>query len=396
MKAGIWHQCGDRSQRVALELIQSDCGVGVVLSPRDLAIHNAANYSRQYHNEGADVLIDFQFYTPGFTNNNLDSYPISQHRTHITTLTQATEQELVAVRNSLRDSCDTVGVDGVIAPAMVYEAGRNDIVQLNQKLFQVAKEVGQELDLPVYATVALGTSVTGSENTIKPILSQATSLDGDGWYFAFEFEPERIPSNTEAVKRYCQTSLKLAATGKPVFHAFAGPLGIVSLGAAATAIGIGHSQNLWRLDRGRWAAADGQGGGGAAPPRFFSKSLWGTIVYRDEIAQLSTALANQVYTPTTFSPAQPTVQWDRWNANKHLLKVICEGTSQVIQQATARTRAQEAVRILQAAVSLHGQIAASGITLRDRAASYQQPWVDALQWTLQNCSKDYTYLEFIA
>ena len=93
--------------------------------------------------------------------------------------------------------------DAVIAPAVVYEAGRADIVQLNARLFAAAKQVADDLKIPVYATVVLGRSVTASDKTMQNVLSQATALSCDGWYFGFEFEDERLPSVRETVRRCC-------------------------------------------------------------------------------------------------------------------------------------------------------------------------------------------------
>lgn len=343
------------------------------------------------------MLVDFQFYAPSFSNANLDSYPIGRHRSEITNLVRASEHDLSAVKASLRTSLNQIGVSGIIAPAMVYEAAREDIVQLNHKLFRVARELGSELSLPVYASVVLGASVVDSDTTMLSVLSHATSLNCDGWYFAFEFGAERIPSNVDHLKRFCRASLKLAATGKPLLHAFSGPLGIISFGVGATAIGLGYSQNLWKFSRGRWSDSSGQqGGGGDAPPRFFSPALWGTIVFPDEIVQLSAALRGQVYAPTAFSPDQPSLPWTRWEANKHFLKAICEGIGPVLRAPTARLRAQKALDILQNASLLHTQIESSGLVLKDGASIYQQAWVQTLQWVLSDRARDYDYLEFIA
>lgn len=62
MKRGVWHQFGDRSQKLALEQLEQGVGVGVVISPRDLAQNKAIEYAPQYRAAGGDVLYDPQFY----------------------------------------------------------------------------------------------------------------------------------------------------------------------------------------------------------------------------------------------------------------------------------------------------------------------------------------------
>src|SRR5271165_1417324 len=259
MRRGAWHQCGDRSQRLVEEQLQQEAGVGVVLSPRDLTRTNALRYAESYRSFGAEVLIDHQFYVPDFTNPRLNSYPISAFRVAVSSLKQFSGPELTEFKNQLRIDNSELQADAVIAPAVLYEAGRQDIALLNARLFAAARAVGDELGKPVYATVALGRSVTASDQTISAALAQATALNCDGWYFGFEFEDERIPSSREAVRRCCTAGLTLACTGKPVLHAYAGPAGLLSFGFGATGVGVGHSQNLWKFTSDRWQPPSPQG-----------------------------------------------------------------------------------------------------------------------------------------
>ncbi len=224
MRRGAWHQCGDRSQILVEEQLSNGPGEGAILSPRDLTRAGALDYAQRYRNLGAHVLMDYQFYVPDFVNPKLNSYPISAFRAGISALSQFSDVQMTDFRNQLRIDNAELETAAVIAPAVVYEAGRHDIVQLNSRLFSAARSVAGELHVPVYATVALGRSVTASEHTISAALAQATALNADGWYFAFEFENERIPSSRDAIRRCCAAGLSLACTGKPVLHAYAGPL----------------------------------------------------------------------------------------------------------------------------------------------------------------------------
>jgi hypothetical protein len=397
MRRGAWHQCGDRSQVLVEEQLRLGSGIGVILSPRDLRRTGALAYAEKYRALGAEVLFDYQFYVPGFVNPKLNSYPISAFRAGISALTQFSDIQMAEFRNQLRIDNAELQTAAVIAPAVVYEAGRQDIVQLNARLFAAARTVADELHIPVYATVALGRSVTASEQTISTALVQATALNSDGWYFAFEFEDERIPSSRDAVRRCCVAGLSLACTGKPVLHAYAGPLGLLSFGFGATGVGLGHSQNLWKFTRDRWQAPIIQGGGGDAPPRFFSSSLWGTIIYPDETAQLPANLRQQVLTASPFSaPVAASVAWSRWDAGKHLVFVLASAVSQLSQVNGARASAQTAAQRLQNAVQLHQAIQQNGLFLGDATNAYQENWRLALQDLLQNNITDFDYLELLS
>lgn len=183
-------------------------------------------------------------------------------------------------------------------------------------------------------------------------------------------------------------------------HAYAGPMALLSLGFGATGAAIGHSQNLWQFTCSRWAPPPSQGGGGAAPPRFFSSSLWGTITYPDEVAQLNVALRNQVLTHSPFSTVvsstSPSAGWPRWDANKHLVNVICRMVSNIAANNDVRANANAAITLLQRAVTLHGNIAANGVVLRDDTNRYQRNWLDAMNDLLNNQSSDFGYLALLS
>ena len=364
MRRGAWHQCGDRSQKLVEEQLQQKAGVGVIISPRDLSRKKAVEYAERYRALRAEILLDHQYYVPDFTNNRLDSYPISRFRRGVSSLNQISDQDLTDFRNELRIDHEELKADAVIAPAVVYQAGRLDIVQLNARLFAAAKSVAADLKLPIYATIVLGRSVTASDQTLQTMLSQATSLSCDGWYFGFEFEDERLPSVRETVRRCCVAGLTLACTGKPVLHAYAGPMGLLSFGFGATGVAIGHSQNLWKFTCDRWMATTAQGGGGDAPARFFSTALWGTIIYPDETIQLPAAIRNQVLTHSPFSkPVASNLPFSRWDSGKHLVYLLAEQYSKMAEEKNPRKNASTAIALLENAISLHAVIQQNNVFL---------------------------------
>lgn len=393
MRRGAWHQFGDRSQRLAEEQLRQGAGVGVIISERDLSRRNAAEYAQSYHQLGAHVLIDQQFYNPQFTNPNLQTYPINKYRAAISQMKQLSDKELTEIASELRIYHSETEADGLIAPAVLYEAGHQDAVTLNKRLFDIAKQVGDELNIPTYATVMLGRSATSSKPTLDTALSHATALKSDGWYFGFEFSQDRIPYSREDVYRCCVAGLTLACTGKPVLHAYAGPMALLSLGFGATGTAIGHAQNLWQFNRKRWEPAKGRGGSAKTPPRFFSGALWGTIVYPDETVQLKPAIRSRILTQSPFStPTSSNLTWNQWDANKHLVNIICSTVSEIAAIDDPRENARAAIKILEEAVALHKSI---GIKLRDNTNAYQENWRLAMVDLLTNHSDDFDYLEML-
>ena len=396
MKRGAWHQMADRSQKLVLEQLATGTGVGVIISPRDLAKSNATSYASSYREQGASVLYDPQFHIPSYTNSKVLSYPSSQLRGSVSTLNQIGETELGQLAVSLKEENSDLQTDAIIAPAVVYEAGRPDIVELNRQLFLAAKAVGDGVGKPTYSTVFLGSSVTSSRVTIESTLSDVTSLDCDGWYFGFEFPPERVPSDVDYVYRCLWSGLMLACTGRPVLHAYAGPMGVLSHGFGATGAAIGHSQNVWHFSRMRFEPPAGMGGGaGHAPPRHFSKSLWGTIVFPDEVALLSEQLREQVLTESPFSADLVSGIWSRWDANKHLINVICSTVDDISESNDVRKCIGDAEKVLSDAVSLHQKIRQELFVLRDGTDAYQKSWLEAVAQLLELHGSDLDYLEMV-
>lgn len=399
MKRGAWHQCGHNSHKLVLEQIEAGAGVGVILSPRDLAQDNAVEYTQKYNDLGASILCDQQFYVPEFLNAPLESYKINQHRGRVSQLVQLDNDFLKEFALDLKSVSEDLQVDAIVAPAVLYEAGRSDIIQLNDRFLQVAREVGQSLGKPTYATVVLGRSVTSSEKTLSPIMSHITGQQCDGWYFGFEFEPERVPSDRASIKRCCATGLSLACTSKPVLHAYAGLMAPLSLAFGATGAAIGHSQNLWKFTPDRWQTLPSQGGGGNAPPRFFSSTLWGTIISPDEVIRLSRDLQKKVLTLTPFSQelaSIPPRPWSRWESNKHLVNLLCSTVKTIGEEKDPRKCANEVKTLLSNAVDLHNEIRNTGLILGDSTNLYQANWLNALSDLLADQDGgDYEFLSLL-
>jgi len=374
-----------------LEQLELGVGVGVLISPRDLGLKKAIEYSEQYRQNGADLLFDAQFYNPDFTNRWVETYPCREYRIAASTLGKLSDGQLGKLAAALADTSRALTATAVLAPALAYEAGRPDIVALNARMFSAARSVGNDLGIPTIATVVLGRSATSAEGPLSDALSAATKLDADGYYYAYVFGGGRIPSDEDDVRRCCSAVLTLACSGKPVIHAYAGPMALLSPGVGAHAVGVGHSQNLWQFTIERWSdSPSDQGGGGDAPARLFSRGLWGTIIHPDETAQLTAALRAQVDTHSPF-----VTPWSRWQANKHLVYAIGQEIAELYALPTVRDRAAAARARLQGAVSLHEQIRQSGVLLKDGTDSYQANWDNAMGQVLSDCDGDYDYLDLL-
>lgn len=396
MRRGVWHQLGWNHQKLVTELLQNDAGVGVILSPRDLSYANAKTYVAQYRANNALIVNDPQWFIPGFDNKQLNGYPIADFRNSVTSLTRVSDSEMFRLKESLVKENRELGTDALIAPAVLYTAGRTDVIQLNRRLHQVACDAAAQLGIPCYGTAFLGQSITNSIQLIESTLSAITSLSCDGWYFGFEFPAERIPSSVEAVYRCLVAALLLAQTGKPVLHAYAGPMGILSFASGCVAVGAGPSQKQWRFCPERWEKSESSRRSGHTPARYFSGTLWGTIVFPDETALLPTTLLSQIYTESPFATSPPSATWPKGDEKKHLIYTICKGIERVASHISPTACRHSAATLLSHAIQIHRSIRGNyGIELKDHSTSYQANWCAALIKLEQNHRDDFDFLDML-
>lgn len=398
MKRGPWHQLGNHGQTVAREHLQRGIGVGVVVSEKDLAFDSAKEYTASYRDLSADILVDHQFYNSGFHHKNFDTYPEKEFRVTLSNIRNLSKAGLSGLSKALEKSLRQLSVTGVIAPAMKYQAGRDEITEVNARLFSAAKTVGDSIGVPTLATVTIDRSSVDSFSAVEKVLSDVTSLDGNGWYFSIEFGEKRIPASSEKVKMFCHAGLKLAMTGKPVLHAFAGPMSILSYGFGATAAAIGHSHNLWQFSNERWQAPSPRKGAKKPLRRLFSKNLWGTVVYPNEVARMDAQLRAEALTSTEYSPSFENLDavWKKGLADRHLVASICQEIETISELGSATEAAKYAINRLVRAESLYGRIKNAVGSLRDNSNAYHLNWKEALDEFLVEGKDDLAYLDLIS
>jgi len=382
MKSGVWHQFGDRSQKIILEQLEYGLGSGIILSPRDLNLKLTRDYTVQYSEFDVDLIIDQQFYEPNFSNDNLKSYPIENFRVSTDKLNTKLESNWKEFSEGLEKINKDANATALLAPGLVYEVGRSDIVNMNNALFENSKIVGDSLGIPTYQTVFLGKSVTSSQSSINEILSIISEINSDGIYFGFEFENERVPYRKEYIFRFLNTLLNIHLTEQPTIHAYAGPMSILSMAAGANGAGIGHFQNTWHFKRERWIDTGNSGGSGNAPPRFFSKNLWGTIVYPDETADLPPTIRNAVIneSQSPFSvPTKNDLVWKRWDSNKHLLFILGTAIKELDELTGLENKIDFTSKLLSNSVTLGNKIEDYIPEIKDDSNIYQANWLDCIK-----------------
>jgi len=395
MKRGAWHQFGDKSQKLIKEQLELGNGVGVILSPSNLHFKHVKDRSQQYRDLGAQTILDTQFFDPEFENKHLRTFELTPFRQSVTALCQISDQDLGRLSNRLEQLNRELGTSALLAPAVAYEAGRAEIIDLNTKLFNAAKAAGDMVGIPTYSTILLSSSAIATEALGNEALSHATSLSASGCYYAVELDDqERIPTDPSLVNRIAGLGLTLSCTGLPVLHAYAGLTGLISVAVGADAAAFGHNHNLRYFSTSRFEPRPDQPRKAPPPPRYLSGPLWGTIVYPDETTLMS-SMWEEIRTASPFSPNRPNEPLGTWEANRHYLYVLSRELTNLCASSSAIACANSAIQKLSTAIELHARIARTGLVVNDKANAHQAVWRDAIQALITSRRPDYDYLTML-
>ncbi len=396
VRPGVWHQFGNRSQKLSREQLEAGIGVGTIVSPRDLSPEGAAKYAEQYRDLGAHVVLDPQFHSVEHSVGQLDKWSFDAVRQSVTAGQDLRADQVDRLATQLADVNARLGSAAVIAPSLVYQPGHPEVAALNEQLFRAARIAGDSLDKPVLGTIVVGQAALATDAAFTRLLSSATARAADGWYYAAEFGPDRIPSDPDRLLRALKGCLKLTAAGKPVLFGFAGPTALLAVAAGAAGVGIGHAQNLWRFED-RLAPREGSGGGGNAPSRLFSRKLWSTIVYPDEVVLLPEHISTELVEESPFAAPlgvrPPVPPLSRWDAGKHLVWVIGDELQRQFEVRGARARAASIAATLGEALRLAQEIANAGVPIKDNTLAHQLPWKRVLDRLLEEGEPEFDVLE---
>ncbi len=396
MRSGLWHQLGDRGQKIALEQLQSGNGVGVILSPRDLSKPKAVEYSSKYREAGSEVIFDPQLYVPHSRVGKQATYEeLIDFRVSASRLAEHSPSEFKTLSKVLRKIGRQFSCTAIMAPAIAMQAGQPEDLRVNLSMLDSARDAADRLDIPVFATIPIGESLVLSETELSDVLSVFTSKSVDGWILMMDLGSDGLCRNPRHLAALCRSVLRLAQTGTNVMHGCAGPHCLLSLACGARGVGIAHSKNMWRLPLSRFEVAEG-GGGGAAPIRVFSTALWSTFVFPDEFVRLPKKLRRRVFEPSDWLKINPgadeyiPAKYSQWDANKHLIHALGETVSELLELGTARRVLPRVKEIVHEAASLH-DIVGQFYDPKDAAAEHHHAWLAVLNsvWMQQRADFDY-------
>ena len=119
-------------------------------------------------------------------------------------------------------------------------------------------------------------------------------------------------------------------------------------------------------------------------------------MYPDETSQIPAALRNQIVSQSPFcAPVSANLQWNRWDAGKHLVYILAQQYSSMAMEADPRKNANAAIDLLGNALTLHMAIQQNNVFLADDTNAYQGNWKLALEDLLKDGKADFDFLELM-
>jgi hypothetical protein len=110
-------------------------------------------------------------------------------------------------------------------------------------------------------------------------------------------------------------------------------------------------------------------------------------------------LRAQIYSASPFSTQiqinPPFLPWSKWDANKHLVHVLCTEAAKSLAEVSLPKASAAAIATLDGAIALHEEIAAEGTDLTDNTNSYQGTWRSALHDYLANSQDQIALFELL-
>ncbi len=402
MRQGVWHQVGHNLHLRTLAVVKAGIGEGSILSSGDATYDSHKKTAKLLRSAGSQVLIDTQFHTPSLTNPRIETYPYNKYRLALTGQLRAGQPQLDSLAETLEEVNRELRTVAILAPSLIYEPSRPDIVDLNSELFSTAKLVGDSLGTPTIATVGIDSAVAASSIELDNILGHCTSLGADGFYLCYEFPSKLFRATVSDILTFSKTCLKLAACGVPLIHGYAGPLSLLSVGCGAQSVALSPFLSMWAFTKQRLEPSTG-GGDGSQPRRFFSTTLWSRIAIPDDlffVPQASVSGLLQIHSPFSNVLANSdlsVVKWTKGDSEAHAVWAMGDVLNSLLALKNYRQIARQVIQGLQVAQEWHNHLRELNAHLKAQEETvYHQTWISALTRLLAENSDDFDFLELLA
>ncbi len=227
------------------EFVEKHPGTGVILSPRHCKHDQAQRYVVEISQAGGRVLFDPQFYNPRTSRESITEYPY--WTTNIETFST---QDFT--HDCAEDFCSRVlayqiselNVDEAILPGRYANALTESWFETQFSIANTA--LVEQIDIPVYSTIALGPDVIATAETLDWVIDEAIMWPTDGVYMVFRHpNSDRFLIHDDVfLYNILNALLSLEIAGKKVIVGYANQQMLITAAVGVHGLATGNFRNV--------------------------------------------------------------------------------------------------------------------------------------------------------
>ncbi len=214
---------------------------GVIISPRTLTLDQIESHARDILSLGATLLYDSCFYSPDTNRSKIVGLPYWDGFN--SNSDWAGEDGVDFCRRVIQYQVDTLKVTEVLLPGSYTNVCNDGWLSMHYNFAQVGHDMG--VDIPVYATIAIGPDLIRNATLFDTILNEIVSYPVDGIYFLYR-PPEDgfLCKNDLFLTNLLCAFLSLSLAGKKIILGYANQQDLVFAAAGVGTIATGNYRNV--------------------------------------------------------------------------------------------------------------------------------------------------------
>lgn len=300
-------------------------GGTVIHSPRDLDAERMTALARDIRGLGGRNVIDPQFYLP-----HADHFRLNEHcywPDEYATGNFWAGNELQEMLGQLKALNDQVGTDVLLTPGCLAEEISDDWLRNQQRVAEMCRAM--ETGKPVWMTIAIGESVSRTQDSLSDLLDAIENWDVDGYYLIFEHPGDGyLVNNAVWLVNQMDLVAGIKLIGKKAVVGYSNHQQLLLAASKADAICSGTFLNVRAFPRGKFFLNDSESSKQRAKWYYCPQALSEYKVPMLDVARLMGVLdsmrpvagMSERYCQPLFSGVQPsTADWKETLAFRHFL-----------------------------------------------------------------------------
>jgi len=223
------------------EFIRAGFASGVILSPRVYTPEQLERHSNEMRGLGATLLFDPQFYEPRTEREKLLSYPYWDGL-NFDTATFDGSRVFQFCENVIEYQVNTLNVSHGVIPGRYTNSITEEWLEMQHDFAETAASLN--LDIPLYASIALGPDVISNQEALYNLLDEITGYPVDGLYFVFRPSQDRFFVRDDGfLYNLLDAFLSLRLQKKDIILGYANQQSIIFAAAGVAKIASGNFRN---------------------------------------------------------------------------------------------------------------------------------------------------------